>query len=231
VSDLGTMRLRTQEELPRRGTPEVSRVTLAIISAIVRWRSHNFGFNEFTDQFTVTVGQESYDNTEYDSDLLGIGIVTHDDTNDNWSDPLGQWPFTINRLRTSNTTSDKGYPDYYYWFAEKLWVSPVPHLAYDLRIDGIKDVGTPVVTGTTGGVFTFYEPDGSTALSDSYTSDWFTGDMEELIRTSAKIDLMENWLEDDRGAARLRRREADIYRNVRHARHNFRRATKLVPYA
>jgi hypothetical protein len=227
---------RIQDELPRRSSDDETRIKLAIIDSIEFYRTKKFFFNQITDEFTTTIGEEAYGtataegglSSGYDDDLFGIDQLYADDAGGNFT-PVDEWVLDVIRLQNHNTSVGRGYPDYYAWFNKQIYFSPVPHVAYDVRIDGIKDVGTPVVT-TSSGVHAFFEPGGTVPLADSYTNEWFT-EAQELIRLHAKIDLAENVFHDDRTARRLADREDRVLIQLKSRLRAFNKNTYLVPYS
>jgi hypothetical protein len=227
------MRHRISEELPRRTSDDTDRITLAIRDAIRFYRVHKFLWNEFTDQFTTTIGQENYGNATaegaglgYNDDLFGVDQVYAELSGSRWVPVEEKILDVIREWNVATTVS--GYPDYYSWHQKKIWVSPIPHVAYDLRIDGIKDIGTPVATWD-GTVWDFFEEDGTTVLTDSWTNDWMV-EGEELIRTRAKVDLAENIFKDDREANRMRRREFELFAQARERSRAYRSNATIEPY-
>jgi hypothetical protein len=231
-TDYGTMKQRIREELPRSTSADDARIGMAISDSIKFYRVHKFYWNEFTDQFTTTIGQESYGTVAdegagkgYDDALFGIDQVYAELSGGRWV-PVDEWPFDTIRLWNVATTV-QGYPDFYSWHQKKLWVSPPPHVTYDLRIDGIQDIGT-IVYAWTDTAWIFYEENGS-VVGDSYTNDWFT-EGEELIRLHAKVALAENVYKDDREAQRLRAREYEVLAQARERSRAFRSNTYIVPY-
>lgn len=234
MSDLGTLIYRVLDELPRNTSSDEDRIKLAAIDAIKYWRTTPLFFNEITDQFTVTIGEEAYGDVAsegagagYDNTLLGINCLYADDAGGHF-EPVEQWPLDIVRLQNTNTTSIRGYPDFFAFFNKQIYVSPVPHVAYDIRIDGIKDIGTPVAQASAG-TLQFFEPDGTTALTDAYTSEWFT-EAEELIRLEIKINLAENVFRDFGLANILRSRRTDVFNKVQDRKRAFRHNSRVIPY-
>jgi len=233
MSDYGTMLERIKYELPRGTSTDDTRVTLAIISAIERNRHIPFFFNVDTATFATTAGEQAYGNVTaegagagYPDDLLGILTLFVNYGGDIWTEAESVPIDEIRREFVSD--SYRGYANKWSWYNNQIYLDRNPHVAYDIRLDYLKDIGTPVATYD--GAWNFYEEDGSTALASAYTNSWFTSG-EELIRTDAKIDLHENWLKDDRSASRLRRRLDEIKHIVK-ARGEAQKGRKTVtPYA
>ena len=233
MSNLGSMRQRIRDELPRRTSDDTDRITNAIITSIKFYRSHRFYFNNIEDIFATTIGKEDYGNATdegagkgYNDDLFGIQQVYIELSGSRWV-PVDEWPFDTIRLWNVATTV-RGYADFYAWHNQKFWVSPAAHIVYNIRIDGIKDIGTPVATWD-GSEWDFFEPDGTTVLTDSFANNWFT-EGEELIRLHSKVDLAENVFKDDREANRLARREFLVRAEAQERMRAFRAQTNILPY-
>lgn len=215
---LGTLIQRIKEELPRHASADDDRITLAILSTLEYYKHKQLGFNEGTATFTTTVDQESYGNESeegagagYPNDLLAPGVVFLEHAGGTWVD-LPQR--NIDYIRQENYTDVyQGYADYYAWFEEKIYLTPVPHVTYDIRLDYIKDLGSPFAVYESN-AWVFKEDITEDPIDNTYENDWFDK-AEELIRLHAKIDLNENVFKNLREADRLRGRESEVYRNLK----------------
>lgn len=233
MSDYGTLLERTKYELPRHTTADETRITLAMISAIERNKHIPYTFNTNTATFTTTAGEQAYGNVTaegagagYPDEMEAVITMFNQYGGDIWT------PMTnvdIHALRTIYISEDyRGYADEWAWYNEQIFLDRSPHVAYDIRVDYVEDIGIP--QATYDGAWNFYEEDGSTTLASAYTNAWFT-DGEELIRTEIKIDLHENWLKDRAQAQVLRRRLEEIRHILKAREEGFKGPKYIAPYA
>lgn len=80
-------------------------------------------------------------------------------------------------------------------FNGELLVVPIPSTTGDY-VGGryVKDIGTPTYKHD-GSAWVFYQPDGTTPLTDTYTNAWFT-DGRDALRTRAMYYLQTNIYRD-----------------------------------
>jgi len=200
----GSMKQRIIQEIHRAASGDEDAVKIAIITAMEWFKAYQFDFNEGTHTFTMTIGQEEYDVEEgfsegYASDLVAPINLYVQTGGTRW---LRMKQISINEQRWLQPTSTvTGVPSAWAWHDEKIYVTPTPSQADDLRMDYVKDIGIPIYVWT-GSSWAFYEPTGSTALLDSWTSRWLT-DGEELIRQRAKFDLYFNFYDDNDNAQKM----------------------------
>ena len=212
MSDLATMSERIQEELPRNSAVEENRVYRAIIDSVKFYGYYALGFNEETSTFSTVVSQQAYTRgsgaSNFPADLFYPKEIYVDVTG-TW-EPLDQRPLGVVRYQTP-TDLNRGYPRYWAWHKDSFYFTPIPHVASDIRIDYIKDIGTPTITFD-GSQWTFDDEDGN-ALTGAYTNEWFT-DAEELIRLHAEVQLTEVVFKNREHSSFLRQREREVLHNL-----------------
>jgi hypothetical protein len=229
MANLGTITERIKNELPRNTSLEITRIRLGLISAMEYYKHHRFFFNEATDTFETVQGQDSYTRgtgtNNYPDDLVYVDTLFVDVTN-TWTEV---YQVTLDRLRDEFVSENtEGYPYYWSWHHESILLVPTPHLAFDVRLDYVKQLDTPTANFT-GSVWEFTEGDGTTSLTDSYENDWLTH-AEELIRLHTKIDLYQNLYKDNEDVIRLENRLRSVYGNLK-SESNFNQATMTrTPY-
>lgn len=189
MATLSTMKSRIADELAR--SDLTSQIAAAITSAIAFYEGRRFWWNETTANLTTSASQEWYSSADF-ADMPYIAEF------DSVRLTVSGRPYPLIR-RTyeeiewlSAGTATNGDPTDYVYYAQQLRLYPVPNQARVLSLSYVKKL---------------------TALSsDSDTNAWTT-EAEELIRTHAKVDLLENIIRSAdafQEADRLRRREAEI---------------------
>jgi hypothetical protein len=112
---------------------------------------------------------------------------------------------TLSEIRWENPqdTNNRGTPDVYAWYGEELYFSPVPNAnATEVRLDYVKDIGTPTYEFD-GAEWIFYRTeDSSSEWTEDSTNRWFL-EGEELLRQATKRSLYMNLYEDMEGAQRM----------------------------
>lgn len=197
--DLGAITEYIKDEMVRGSTSDDDRIWRAIIDSIRYYRSHPFFFLRKTGSFTTTVGQSTYGNVAdegadkgYPDDFVAP-ITIYTTFSSRLSDPLPQRPIQTIREATRSTES-QGLPDMYAWFSEKIVFDREAHVAFTVNLDYHADIGTPLYTYS-GSAWSFFESDGSTGLTSSFSNDWFV-EADDLIRYEAEIRLARR-LKDD----------------------------------
>jgi len=190
MSDYGTMKSRIQNELNRGNlTDEIAN---AIISALRFYRRQRFRWNTARTTTTLTDGVEYYG---LPPDFLEGDTMV---------------------LSTSNGELDWLYERSHFWIdQQKDWSNYTSRpYVYSVQADELRLYPTPDAAYTLTLTYT-YELDEPT--DDTDTSAWFT-DGEELIRTHAKVDLLENVVRGQESlmeAQVLRGREEQILSQLR----------------
>ena len=228
ISNLGTMVQRIKLEIHRATSDDDDLIRMAIVSALRHYKAHRFWFNETEVEFNLIIDQQAYStlDTGFPSDLFKIDAV-YVNQSDSW---VECHPRPFSYIRDYQVTdSGTGVPKAYAWHAEQIWLAPIPNGTYSLRVDYVKDLGTPSYQFESG-VINFYESDDDTsaALVDAYTSDWFAS-AEELIRGRAKWDLYLNVYMDDANAVRAGGLAATAYAALRKESDGYKH-TERTPY-
>lgn len=179
MSDLSTMKARIADELAR--SDLTSQIASAITTAIERYQSERFWFNESrSTTFSTVAGQALYGSSDnsaipdfYTIDWAAVIIssVVHE---------LGRVaPKQIEFWQgASNTT---GQPTDYAWWNKQIWLYPKPSDAWTVRLAGHLKVAAPASDSETGNV-------------------WMT-DAERLIRARAKWEIATHVTQDPTMAA------------------------------
>lgn len=197
MATLGTMKTRIADELARADlTDQIAR---AITSAV-----DFYGQEAFTDYFYNTSGEQidtatlQAGNTEIAAGSYGYpgkitAVVFKDGTNRYPLKPITYGEY----LDLYTSTATTGTPAYFAQFGGSLWIYPEPASLASFDIHHVQPAGVPT--------------------ADTRSNFWTT-DAEELIRTRAKIDLLENVIRSEEAfgeADRLRRREAEALARMR----------------
>lgn len=189
MSDYGTMQTRIQDELKRGNLS--SQIDNAILSALRFYKRHKFRFN-ITRATTSTT-----DDIEYyglPDDFIELDTMTLQE---------GQELVFLTERSHYWIDQEKSWVDYkdrprvYAVQADEFRLFPKPDDAYTLTLTYHYELPEP--------------------SADTDTSAWFT-DGEELIRTHAKVDLLENIIrgpESLQEAQVLRLREQEVLKQLR----------------
>lgn len=162
MSTYGAMIARIADEIT---LPElVPRIPKAIQSAIVFYESERFWFNESESTANTVIGDE---NIALPVDFLEPEVLTITETSENVRYTLTRRPFSWLRHHLLHPDS-KARPSDWAYFADQIWLYPIPERVYILTMSMLKRLATLA------------------ALAD--TNDWMTHG-EELIRSRAKLDL------------------------------------------
>ncbi len=167
VSDYGTMQQRIADELARSDLG--SQIRNAIQSSIRKYERKRFYFNETTGDFTLSVGQYIY--TESDFGPIGT-LVDIDDLKITVSGTtylLDERDYSyLNALDVSLTVGD---PTDFAYYSRRIWLYPLPNVARIITMS--------------------YVEKAATLSANSDTNYWMT-DAEALIREEAKADIYAN---------------------------------------
>jgi hypothetical protein len=194
VTTWGTM---GNEILSNTGRPSGDRekVNRCIVDAIDAHRGDGFFFNETTFTVATVDGQSGYGEA---TSGFPKGLVEF--IGDPWLEVAqdstilyrlqrAPWP-TLLQLRESSP--GKSQPTYWSWWNKLLELWPTPDATvHNLRASCYAAPGTPVKKfNTTTSVFDFFQPDGVTAMADSYPASptvnaWFA-EGYQMIRCYAE---------------------------------------------
>lgn len=162
------MQTRIADELDR--SDLTAQIKKAILSAVKHYERRRFYFCETSFTFSTVAGQETYTSADAAAIATSPNVERLNGLYSNLRTPLTkrdwQWIDDV-----STTTASRARPGWWAYRAESIRLYPIPDNAYTI---------------------TAYNVPRLTALSaDGDTNAW-TDDAEELIRTHAKIDLIDN---------------------------------------
>ena len=189
MSDYGTMQSRIRDELNRGNLS--SQIINSIYSALRFYKRHKFRFNITRATASTTADIEYYG---LPSDFIELDTMTLTE---------GQEVMLLTERSHYWIDQEKGWTNYrdrprvYSVQADEFRLYPIPDDTYTLTLT--------------------YQYELTEPSSDTDTSAWFT-DGEELIRTHAKIDLLENIIrgpESLQEAQVLRLREQEVLKQLR----------------
>lgn len=189
-----------------------------VLSAVRFHREKRYFFSERTFKFNLTVGKYDYrpgDGWGLPADLVEVIGDTI------WLIPVAsleqRWPLErVGREQMdydrASEVSNTGDPSLWDWYGGALRLSPTPDEAHGLEGAYVRDLGVPIKKyDTATSTWSFFAPDGSTALGDDFTNHWFDplGGYElvkqralslmygEVLHNSTKSqEHMTTWLEE-----------------------------------
>jgi hypothetical protein len=142
-----------------------------IASAIVRYQSERFWFNEALETATMTAGQANFavpvDMAEIDQMTITYGGHPYELERREWD-----W---YRAIGGDDANIVRGVPTHYVYYANQFWWYPVPDDAYPIKWSGVKKLA---------------------ALSADADSNEWTVSGEELIRARARQAVRINRLQD-----------------------------------
>lgn len=194
MATLGTMKTRIADELAR--TDLTTQIAAAISSAIETYDRKRTIWNETTGTFTTASGTEYYSSSNFSPLNNGITEI------DGMFITIGTSRYQLTKRTMDEIegwaqgTSAAGDPTDYCWYKQNFRLWPVPNATRTITVAYVAKLGTPA--------------------SDGASNAWTT-EAEQLIRTVAKIDLMENVIRGDAElgeADRLRRRAQELWRDM-----------------
>jgi len=189
MSDYLTMQTRIQDELKRGNLS--SQIQNAIISALRFYKRHKFRFNVARATADTTADIEYYGLPD---DFIELDTMVLQE---------GQELVFMTERSHYWIDQEKGWADYrdrprvYSVQADEFRLYPIPDGVYELTLTYHYELPEP--------------------SADTDTSSWFT-DGEELIRTHAKVDILENIIrgpESLQEAQVLRLREQEVLKQLR----------------
>lgn len=184
--DFGTMQNRIADELAR--SDLTAQIQNAIQSAILFHESERFWFNEGESTAATAAGTQAY---AVPSDFLEADQLTV--TVSGSRTPLCLRPWAWMRA-VSQTTTSTGRPTDWSYYADQLWLYPVPDSSYTLTLSYLKRLS---------------------ALSGAGDSNAWMTEGEELIRTRAKSDLFAHVIRDFDEALAMKQLEQDALAKLR----------------
>lgn len=186
AESLTTLKARIASELHR--SDLTSDIASAISTAITYYRSRRFEFNELSASFNTVAAQESYTSgdTGFPTDLAQIDTLRITVSGTRYM--LEAIPFAELQAR-SVTTSTTGAPDAYAWYAQKLFLHPIPDGAYAVLVS--------------------YQQRSAVPASDADTTSVWTNQAEALIRHCAKKIICRDVTRDPDGFKAAQAAEAE----------------------
>lgn len=176
ADSLTTLKARIASEMHR--SDLTTSIASAITTAINYYRSKRFEFNQLSASFNTVANTESYTSgdTGFPTDLgqLDTARITVSGTR-YLLEPIG---FAELQAR-SVTTSLTGPPTAYAWYAQKLYLHPIPDAVYAVLLSYLQREAAPA--------------------NDADTSSVWTNQGEPLIRALAKKLLYRDVLRDPEG--------------------------------
>jgi len=204
MSTYGTMQDRIADEINR--TDLTTQIQSAIKSAIQFYKTHRFNFNEGKSVRNTADGDEfvGLPSDYLEVDTLGITVSSR------YYQLMQRTHESLDKITWSDG-SYKGFPIMYAIYEQNIRLYPIPDGTYELKMTYLRSLSDVSATGD--------------------TSSWFT-DGEELVRTHAKIDLLENIIRGPDAmneAGSLRMRENEVLRNMRSASTRRRATNRITP--
>ena len=206
MTDYGTMKTRMALELKRADLVTDGSVSNAILSALDFYKRQQFRFNQARATSNLTEDIEYY-GLPADFIEMDTAVLVHNDELD----------FMQQRS--------------HYWIDENKEWSQYRSRPYVVAVQADQFRVYPIPDGQTYSILITYTYELPKPSSDTDTSAWFT-DGEELIRTHAKSDLLENSIRGESAfmeAQVLRRREEEIASSMRREYKRSQSAGKLTP--
>lgn len=204
MTDFGTMKTRIGNELKRSSL--TSEIQNAVLSALDFYKRRRFRWNVARTTTSTTDGVEYYG---LPTDFIEADTMILVDSSD--LDFMQERShFWIDANREWSNYKDRPY--IYSVQANQFRLYPVPDNTYTLLLTYVYELTKP--------------------STDTDTSAWFT-DGEELIRTHAKVDMLENVIrgpESFQEAEHLRRREEQVLRELRIEYKRSQSSGKLTPF-
>lgn len=183
--DLSTLKTRIASEIHR--SDLTSSIADAITSAIDFYKSKRFEVNEKTDSFNTVANQQSYTSgdTGFPTDIGQVDLVQV--TASGTITTLD--PISFQELKDKTTiTTLTGVPSEYAWYAQKLYLYPIPDAAYSISLSHQQRKTAPA--------------------NDADSSTIWTNQCEALIRHCAKKMLYRDVLRDPDGKVMAEEAEA-----------------------
>ena len=171
------MKARIASELHRDDL--TTQIAAAITSAIAFYRSSRFEFNEQQASFSTVASQEAYTTATIPDDIgkidsVRITVNSHRYLLD---------PISLTKLQAlSSTTAATGAPVAFAWYAQQLYLNPIPDAVYSVLVS--------------------YQQRKDAPTSDDDTATIWTNQCEALIRACAKKFICRDVMHDDDGYQR-----------------------------
>lgn len=208
MSTFGTMRSRIRDELDR-GTDYDSVINRSIASAVVFYRGRRFAFSTARATTMLLPDIEYY---ALPTDFIEVDHLRVDEDDERIPCDEVTYDWIEDHFRS---TDYRSRPCKYAIQNRELRVWPVPDMSYSVTMSYHRDW-----------------PELSASASDDVAVA-FTGEGEELIRTHAKVDILENYIQGEDAfakAARLRGREQEMYREMKRLANRQQSSGRIMPW-
>lgn len=184
ATSLTTLKARVATELHR--TDLTSEIATAISSAILQYQSRRFEFNQRQTTFNTADGTESYTTSTIPDDIAQIDVLRI--TVNGHRYPLR--PITFAELQElSNRTTNEGPPSKFAFYAQTIFLYPIPDATYSVQISYLQREDPPA--------------------NDADTSSVWTNAAGDLICANAKKRVARNNIYDDKLAMRCEAEESE----------------------
>jgi hypothetical protein len=188
ADSLTTLKARVASELHR--SDLTTQIASAITSAIAFYRSKRFEFSQKQTSFNTVADQESYTSgdTGFPTDIGQIDVVRITQSGQR----IVMKPIAFSELQAlSANTSLTDVPSRYAWYAQKLFLYPIPDGVYAIQISHQQRKAAP--------------------SSDDDTTTVWTNDVEALIRARAKKLICRDVTYDTEGEQKNERAEMEAF--------------------
>ncbi len=186
ADSLTTLKARIASEMHR--TDMTDAIASAITTAISYYRSKRFEFNELSASFDTVANTESYTSgdTGFPTDLAQLDTARITVSGRRYLlDPIGYAELQARSVTTTTT----GPPTAYAWYAQKLWLHPIPDAVYAVLLS--------------------YQQREAAPASDADTASVWTNQAEPLIRACAKKLIYRDVTRDTEGFQAAQAAEAE----------------------
>jgi hypothetical protein len=186
VATLETLKTRIAGELNR--SDLTSEIASAISTAIRFYRSKRFEFNEQVASFNTTDGQQAYTTATIPDDIGAIDLLMITVSGRVYE----LTPTDYQELKNlTSTTSLEGSPERFAFYAQQIFLYPIPDATYSVSIS--------------------YQQRKDEPANDSDGATVWTNEAEPLIRACAKKIVARDKMWDNELEARCERAEMEAY--------------------
>lgn len=193
MANLSTLKARIAADLRRNDL--TSDIGYAIADAVAEYQGSRFYFNQARDSFTTVAGTEFYesgtDPQDIPDDIAEVDSLTV--TVNGRVYQMDKWAFGVSEWINSTSTS-RGQPTNWAWYAQKVRLYPVPDNAYTVTISYLQKIAAPTADGDENA---------------------WTTEAEILIRSCAKKILYRDVLKNPARAAEAEAAEMNAKRRLK----------------
>lgn len=188
MATLSTLRSNIADQIDR--TDLNTQIDLSINRAITHYGANKFWFNEAASTFVTVADQKSYGTADgISTAVAGIEVaqVTVNSVN------FELYKKTYDFVTLVNTDDFTGYPEYWAYYDEKMYLYPTPDASYTVSISYITKYPTLTADGD---------------------SNDFTNNAEDLIESRSRWWLYKRILHDRERALEAKEDEMDAFNNL-----------------